>query len=121
MTIHTIAHIEIPTINPDAASQFYHDVFGWQIAVNQEHNYVTFQSENGLRGGFAGPSEPTYKPDRLLVYLATDNIDATLATVEAHGGKTILGKTEIPHVGTWAVFADPFGNHFGLFVSKRDQ
>jgi predicted enzyme related to lactoylglutathione lyase len=43
-------------------------------------------------------------------------IDATLETIEAHGGKTVLPKREIPHVGWWAVFADPSGNHLGLFT-----
>ena len=121
MAHHSISHIEIPATNPGALGTFYHDVFGWKIETNSEHNYVTFQTEqsgSGLRGGFAGPSEPTYKPDRLLVYLATDDIDATLASIEAHGGKTVLPKTEIPHVGWWAVFADPAGNHLGLSIRR---
>jgi len=121
MANHPIAHIEIPAVNVGATSQFYSDVFGWKLETNTMYNYVTFQSEGGLRGGFAGPSEPTYKPDRLLVYLATDDIDATLATIEAHGGKTVLSKTEIPHVGWWAVFSDPAGNHLALFVSARQS
>ncbi len=116
MANHRISHIEIPATNPGVAGQFYSDVFDWKIETNVEHNYVTYQDGGGLRGGFAGPGEPTYKPDRLLVYLATDDIDATLAAVEANGGKTILPKTEIPHVGWWAVFADPAGNHLGLFI-----
>ena len=119
MADHTIAHIEIPTANTGAAGTIYREDFGWKLDTNAEHNYVTFQSESGLRGGFAGPAEPTYKPDRLMVYLASDDIDATLATIEAHGGKTVLPKTEIPHVGWWAVFTDPAGNHLGLFISAR--
>jgi len=118
MANYTVAHIEIPTTDPNASGTFYNEVFGWKIETNLEHNYVTYQTE-GLRGGFAGPAEPTYKPDRLLVYLATDDIDATLATIEAHGGKRVHPKTVIPHVGTWAVFADPAGNHIGLFTSAR--
>lgn len=82
------------------------------------HNYVMFQNGGNLRGGFPGPEEPIYKQDRLLVYLATDDIDATLADIEAHGGKTVIPKTEIPQVGEWAVFADPAGNHIGLFVRR---
>lgn len=119
MANHPIAHIEIPTTDPNATGTFYSDVFGWQIATNHTYNYTIFQSEGGLRGGFAGPSEPTYKPDRLLVYLATDDIDAALAKIEAHGGKTVLPKTEIPGVGWWAVFSDPAGNHIGLYLSTR--
>jgi uncharacterized protein len=120
MSNHPIAHIEIPTTNPEAAGKFYSDVFGWKIETNLAHNYVTFQAEGGLRGGFNEPSEPTYKPESPLVYLATDDIETTLATIEAHGGKTLLPKTEIPHVGWWAVFTDPAGNRFGLFISARD-
>jgi uncharacterized protein len=118
MAKHPIAHIEIPAVHPDAVGTFYHDVFGWLIVTNQEHNYVTFESEGGLRGGFPGPSEPTYQQGKPLVYLATDDIDATLAAVEAHGGKTVLPKTEVPHVGWWAVFSDPAGNQFGLFIHR---
>jgi len=121
MANYPIAHIEIPTTNTDAAGQFYHAVFGWKIETNQAYNYVTFESEGGPRGGFTGPAEPTYQQHRLLVYLATEDIDATLATIEAHGGTTILPKTEIPHVGWWAVFADPAGNHLGLFLSTRQR
>lgn len=119
MRLRPIVHIEIPAETPNAAGTFYRDVFGWKIETDPTYNYVTFDSEGGPRGGFAGPAEPTYKPDRLLVYLATDDIDATLATVEAHGGKTVLPKTEIPHVGWWAVFTDPAGNHLGLFIAAR--
>ena len=111
-----IAHLEIPAADPEAVGTFYRDVFGWTLETNLEHHYVTFQAEGGLRGGFAGLTEPTHKPDRLLVYLATDDIDATIVAIEAHGGKTVLPKTEIPHVGWWAVFTNPAGNHLGLFI-----
>jgi predicted enzyme related to lactoylglutathione lyase len=119
MAKHPVSHIEIPTANTGASSQFYNEVFGWQIATNPTYNYTTFEAEGGLRGGFAAPTEPSYKPDRLMVYLATDDIDATLATIEAHGGKTEHAKTEIPGVGTWAIFSDPAGNHIGLFTANR--
>jgi predicted enzyme related to lactoylglutathione lyase len=64
---HTISHIEIPATNPGTAGTFYRDVFGWKIETNPQHNYVTFQSEGGLRGGFPGHSELPYKPDGPLV------------------------------------------------------
>jgi predicted enzyme related to lactoylglutathione lyase len=119
MAGHSIVHLEIPAVNVGAASQFYSDVFGWKLETNPTYNYVTFEDGGGLRGGFVEPLEPTYKPGGLLVYLATDDIEATLATIEAHGGKTLHPKTEIPHVGWWAVFSDPAGNRLGLFISAR--
>lgn len=121
MAHHPIAHLEIPAENPAAAGTFYSNVFGWQMTTNTEHNYVIFQSENGPRGGFADPANAAlgYQPDRVLVYLATDDIDATLAVIETHGGKTIIPKTVIPNVGEWAIFTDPNGNHLGLSRSTR--
>jgi uncharacterized protein len=119
MTGHPIVHIEIPAISTGAAGKFYQDVFDWKIEADETYNYVQFQSEGGPGGGFVEPGAQApveYKLDRLLVYLATDDIDATLATIEAHGGKTVLAKTEIPHIGWWAVFTDPSGNHLALFT-----
>ncbi|MBV9258051.1 MAG: VOC family protein, partial [Ktedonobacteraceae bacterium] len=101
MTGHPIVHIEIPAANGSAAGKFYSDVFGWKIEADPVYNYVQFQSEGGPGGGFVEPAAGTpveYKTDRLLVYLATDDIDATLATIEANGGKTVLPKTEIPNI-----------------------
>jgi uncharacterized protein len=123
MANYPIVHLEIPATDANAAGTFYGDVFGWTIQTNLEHNYTTFETEGGPRGGFVGPGDSPlgYQVDRLLVYLATDDIEGTLATIEAHGGKTVLPKTEIPHVGWWAVFADPTGNHLGLFTSTRGR
>jgi predicted enzyme related to lactoylglutathione lyase len=120
MANHTIAHIELSAEDAAASGNFYHDVFGWEISTNQEHNYTTFQAASGLRGGFADAKEPTYEPGRVLVYLATDDIDATLAAIVAHGGKIEHPTVEIPHIGEWAVFIDPAGNRLALFKSKRE-
>jgi predicted enzyme related to lactoylglutathione lyase len=44
------------------------------------------------------------------------DIDATLSRVEANGGKTVTGRTEIaPGMGSTALFADPLGNRLGLY------
>ena len=119
MPTHPIVHVEIPAGDLTAASQFYADVFDWQIDTSAP-SYPQFQAEGGPGGGFvtlgpAGETAMTYKPGELIVYLDTADIDATLATVEAHGGKTILPRTEIPGIGYWAVFEDPTGNRLGLY------
>ena len=122
MSGHPIVHIEIPASNTTEAGKFYNEVFGWNIQADELYGYVQFQSEGGPGGGFveAGKDNPVhveYKTDSLLVYLATDDIAATLKSIEVHGGKTLLAKTEIPHVGWWAVFTDPSGNRLALFTA----
>ena len=124
MTGHPIVHVEIPTVNAGAAGKFYSDVFGWQTQSHPEYNYTTFQAEGGPAGGFVqlNPESPIeYKLDSLLVYLATDDIDATLAVIEAHGGKTVYPKTEIPQVGWFAIFTDPSGNRLALFTAPPSE
>jgi predicted enzyme related to lactoylglutathione lyase len=123
MANHPIAHIEIPAHNPAAAGRFYADLFGWSVHTDPEFgDYHMFQVDPGPGGGFVATSEATdggqvsYKPGDILLYVATDDIDASLARAEALGGKTLLAKTEIPRVGWYALFADPTGNRIGLFT-----
>ena len=54
----------------------------------------------------------------MFVYVATDDIDATLDKAESLGGKTVIPKTEIPNVGWFGFFTDPTGNMVGLFTGQ---
>ncbi len=120
MSNHPIVHIEIPAKQAREAGKFYGELFGWKIEADPTYSYVQFQAEGGPGGGFVevgqSDSPVEYKIDSLLVYISTDDIDATLAKAESLGGKTLMSKTEIPHIGWWAAFSDPTGNRIGLFM-----
>lgn len=118
-----IVHVEFPATDPKAASAFYADVFGWQIRTPPGFDdYPMFQAEGGPGGAFVrvgtGPGVLQYTAGEPLVYLASQDIDADLQRIQAHGGQVVLPKTEIPQVGWWAVFRDPTGNKVGLFTEK---
>jgi predicted enzyme related to lactoylglutathione lyase len=119
---HPIVHVEIPSNDLTQITEFYADVFGWQIDHSME-NYPLFSADGGPGGGFVALTEAVtsgpvgFGIGRPLIHLATDDIEATLATVESHGGKTLLGKTEIPNIGWWAALADPSGNPIGLYCA----
>lgn len=115
MTKHSIVHVDIPAYNPAEASKFYADLFGWPIRVDKTFDYHMFQPETAPGGGFVKAGEGDYKIGELIVYVSTDDIDASLARVEALGGKTLLPRTDIPGIGEFAFFADPAGNRVGLF------
>ncbi len=124
---HPFVHIEIPAEDTRAAGKFYADVFGWKVETDPNFDYTQFQAEGGPGGGFVSTHESTdgglmqYKVDSPLLYIGTDDIDASLAQVEAHGGKTVLKKTEIPGIGWFAIFTDPTGNHLALFTNMPRQ
>jgi uncharacterized protein len=50
----------------------------------------------------------------VTLYVQVDAIDPTLEKIEESGGKTIVPRTEIPQVVTYALFTDPAGNMVGL-------
>lgn len=123
MSDHPIVHIEIPSRAPAKISQFYASVFDWPTESHPEYNYFTFQSGPQQGGGFTDvdgtPPEgyPKQEINSVLVYIGTDDIDASLAKVEANGGKTLYPRTEIPGIGWFAIFADPVGNNLALYTA----
>ncbi len=59
MSDHPICHVEIPAIDPAAASRFYAEVFGWQMEVDPTRNYHMFEPQHGPGGAFAQVGETT--------------------------------------------------------------
>ncbi len=110
-----ITHWEI--MGPDGAQlrDFYATQFGWtlELVPGFEQYYTVSGDEVGGSGGAVGKGGDD-APRYLTVYIGVDDIDETLARIEAAGGTTIVPKTEIPGVVTFAMFADPAGNQVGL-------
>lgn len=116
MSSHAVAHIEFSANNPEAASKFYAELFGWKIAGFPEFNYFTFEAKPGPGGGFPKVGENTKAGD-VIVYIDTDDIPASLARAESLGAKTLVPKTAIPGIGWYALFTDPTGNQVGLYTT----
>ena len=114
MSKHPIVHIEISAENRHAAGKFYQDVFGWKITDMPEMNYSLFESSEDLGGGF-NPVNDQNPAGTVIVYIQADDIDAKLQEIEAHGGKCLIPKSEIPNTGWFAIFTDPTGNTMALY------
>ncbi len=116
MSKRNIVHVEIPAANVEAAGKFYHDLFGWKIMPMPDMNYTMWEAGNGDEyGGFPQVSEEN-PAGQVLVYIASDDIDADLKRVEQLGGKVLHAKHEIPQTGWFGVFQDPTGNVLALFT-----
>jgi predicted enzyme related to lactoylglutathione lyase len=120
MSKHPVVHIEIPAVDAKTAGKFYSDVFGWNITHDDVLNYTMFEYAERQGGGFSNVSEEN-PVGKILIYLQTDDIEATLAKIEAHGGKTILPKSEIPNTGWFAFFQDPVGNTLALYKGMNTE
>jgi len=53
-----------------------------------------------------------------MVYIAVDDVDASVAKVEELGGKIHRPPTDIPGVGRFSIIADPTGAVLSLITLK---
>lgn len=109
-----ITHVDIPVADAAAAQVFYGRLFGWEMAeLPGFEGYPMWRAPNEVSGGGLAPREDGFTQPRS--YVEVDSIDETLALAVENGGEVIMAKAPISETSWWAVFADPDGNHIGLF------
>jgi predicted enzyme related to lactoylglutathione lyase len=115
MLARPIVHIEFPARGPAEAARFYHELFGWEARPVPGSDYYTFDAPVERGGGFTplGGAQSA-RPGEVVVYVATDDIDGTLAHAELLGALTELPRTALG-TGWYAIFRDPSGNRVGLY------
>ncbi|MBN2500840.1 MAG: VOC family protein [Anaerolineales bacterium] len=111
---HPIVHIELSAKDHKAAGKFYSSVFGWELQEFPEMNYTTFASGKDAVGGGFNPLSKEYPAGTVMVYIHTDDLDASIEKIKANGGELVTGRYEIPTVGDMATFKDPTGNLMAL-------
>ena len=113
-----IVHWELMGPDGDALKTFYGELFGWKAAaVPGFDGYNVVEAEDAGIGGAIGKG-PEEAPSYLTFYVEVDSIDEHLGIVGASGGSTVMPRTVIPGTVTFAMFADPAGNHVGLVESE---
>ena len=100
-----IVYFEITGPDAPVLKSFYSTVFAWEIDAMAA---IAASSTGGIRGGIR--QDPAEK----IFYLGVASIDATLKQINEGGGKTIMPRTVVPGVVTFALFVDPAGNRMGL-------
>ena len=121
MSKRNIVHVEIPAANVEATGSFYQQLFGWKVMPMPEMKYTMWEAGDGDEyGGFPEVSEDN-PAGQVLVYIASEDIEADLKKVEKLGGKVLHAKTEIPGMGWYGIFKDPTGNVLALYTSKNPE
>ena len=114
-----ITHIDIPVADTKKASEFYSNLFGWQIAeVPGYEGYPMWQAPNKISGGGLAPRSDGFTQPRS--YVEVDSIEQTLAKVKDTGGEVVMEKNPISETSWWAIFRDPDGNDVGLYEGVTD-
>lgn len=108
----TIHWVELRSTSVDDDLAWFASVFGFSHRT-QEHGsgpYRVLEANGVSRGGVTTSADVS----AFVAWVEVDDLDATLARVDDHGGRTVVGAHPDPMVGRKAVVADPGGASFGL-------
>ena len=106
-----IDYIELPGGDLAATKDFYASAFGWTF-TDYGPTYASFDNA-GVDGGLAGADAASSAVP--LVVLKSDDLEDTLARVEAAGGAITAPIFEFPG-GRRFHFRDPAGNELGVWA-----
>lgn len=120
--------VEIPTSDLERAKTFYYAILGKEGPKLQQESfgdvlYAFLPMEQGYAGG-ALVQHKNYVPGQgqgVCVYLVVQgDLNATLAKVEAAGGKVVVPKMPLGDMspGYSAQFLDSEGNRLGLWSAE---
>lgn len=121
-----VCHFEIPFDDKSRATDFYHKVFGWQIADVPGDMPYTFAittpadetgnptTPGGINGGMYPRADGGGAVSPVVV-IEVDSCEQRVADVVGAGGDRVAGPAEIPGMGIYAQVKDPEGNIIGLW------
>jgi predicted enzyme related to lactoylglutathione lyase len=118
----TFCWADLSTPNPDRASKFYADLFGWELMKDDKDpsGYIHIRIGESFIGGIppAAHRNPN-APPHWLIYFQVEEAEAATDKAAKLGGKVLMPPRKMENVGTWSIVADPQGAVFALFKSAR--
>jgi uncharacterized protein len=113
-THHAIDYIEFTVRDVGAAKRFYAAAFGWSFA-DYGPDYAGIRGPDGEVGGLSRADET--RGAGPLVILYSEDLDASVAAVEAAGGRILKPPYSFPG-GRRFHFADPSGNELAVWSTR---
>lgn len=112
----TLRHFAINADDVPRAKAFYEAVFGWTFTPwGPPGFYQTRDAGEGVLGALQGRRQLLEGP-KLRAFentMGVEDVKATVAAVEANGGKVVMPPFHIQTVGTLVFFEDTEGNVVG--------
>jgi predicted enzyme related to lactoylglutathione lyase len=114
-----VIHFELAADDPERATEFYKNVFGWQIQKwdgPQDYWLATTGAKGtpGIDGAIMrrDPGMPA-----VVNTIDVTALDDMIAMVTANGGTIVAPRMTVPGVGYFAYCQDTEGNTFGMMQS----
>ena len=106
-----VAAFQIISRDPERAARFYSAVFGWSVDAANALGFRRLET-GGLPGGI-WPAPPEAQPF-IQLFIATDDVAATMARARAAGARVILPPQHLPEGDEMAILSDLEGIPFAL-------
>lgn len=113
---------ELMTRDPVGAKAFYDALIGWamQPGTTETGDYgFIANADGGMTGGVLKLSQDMANHGARacwLGYIGVDDVDASVAAIEAAGGKNLMPARDVPMAGRIAMVADPDGAPFYIMT-----
>ncbi len=109
-----LGHFAINADDVQRAKRFYETVFGWTFTAWGPPDFYQTQ-DAGVLGALQARRElvPGVRMTGVEATIGVEDIMATVAAVEAGGGKVVMPPVKLEGVGELAFFQDPEGNLMG--------
>lgn len=113
--VHAIDYVELAVDDLAQAKAFYGKALGWTFTdYGGEYAGIQDPSKPGQEFGGLNPHAASARGDGVLALARTDDVEATLASVRAAGGRIVTELYDYPG-GKRFMFADPWGNVLGIY------
>jgi hypothetical protein len=110
-----VLQFQILSANPEAAANFYSQLFGWSVDDNNAMGYRRIQtgSTEGIQGGIwpAPPQSPTFAQ----LFIGVIDVKASAEFAVKLGAKLLIPPTVLPEGDEMCVLHDPQGMSFALW------
>jgi predicted enzyme related to lactoylglutathione lyase len=121
----TPSWIDLQTTDPNAAKQFYGELFGWTYddqAIPESDGAVYSMAQ--LKGHDVAaiasmPPGPAGIPPHWNTYITVSDADDAVAIAEKAGGTVMMPAFDVMDAGRMAVIADPTGAIFNVWQAKN--
>jgi uncharacterized protein len=116
-----VTWIDLMSGDPEGSRTFYGSLFDWTFEVGgpETGHYAMCKLGGKNVAGIGGKPPGAPIPTAWTPYLATDDLDKTLAAVAEAGGAVMMPAMDVMDQGRMAIIADSTGGALGLWQAKQ--
>jgi predicted enzyme related to lactoylglutathione lyase len=109
--------VDLLSSDPAKSRAFYGALLGWTFDDSGPEfgGYITASSDGHAVAGLMGRTPDVQAPDGWNTYIATADINASVAAAEAAGAQVVMPVTAVGDIGQMAYLIDPAGAMVGLW------